>query len=209
MSKLTVRKRTETGSNKVKKVRDEGMTPGVIYGRNENILVSFSTNELDRHLAYHGVGSRVEFKYGAKNLSCIVKDIQKNPVTRKVVHVDLQLLVEGEKIKVRIPVHVHGRENVEDKRTVVQDTLHEIEISAFPKDLIDNVSIDITGMTVGDVVTIADIAKTLSPDIEILDDADRQVVLIVNKAAEKETEEGEETESAASETGSEGDLETL
>ncbi|OPL07879.1 MAG: hypothetical protein AVO33_03140 [delta proteobacterium ML8_F1] len=208
MSKLTVRKRTETGSNKVKKVRDEGLTPGVIYGKNENILVSFPTNELDRHLSYHGVGSRVDFRYGAKSLSCIIKDIQRNPVTRKVVHVDLQLLVEGEKIKVKIPVHVHGRENVEDKRTVVQDTLHEIEIFAYPKDLIDNISIDITGKVIGDVVTIADIAKTISAEIEILDDPDRQVVLIVKKAAEKEPEEGEETEEAVA-TEAADDLETL
>ena len=202
MIRFATKKRKEIGSNKVSKLRAEGFIPGVAYGRtSETAEIAIPKIEFEKFLAYNQVGSRVEIKVGRSYQDAVIKSVQRDPVTREVLHADFQLLTKGEKIKLKIPVHVKGKENVEDKRTIVQDSIHELEIVALPKDLIDNITLDVTGKVIGDNITIEDIIKILPEGIEINEDLDKIIVSVVGQTevVEEEDETTEESEEIVTE----------
>jgi|LGVF01.1.fsa_nt_gb large subunit ribosomal protein L25 len=194
MSILNVKKRTEIGKNKVNKMRAEGVIPGVVYGHGaETLHISLPTKDIEKFLDSNAIGAKAELKIGRKKQAAVLKDVQRNPVTRFVEHVDFQMLKAGEKIKIQIPIHVINKESVEDKRTVVQETMHDIEITALPKDLIDSITVDIEGKIAGEQIVIADIQALIPDGVEINEEADKIVVSIIGKSETSDEEEEETT----------------
>ncbi len=194
MSILNVKKRTEIGKNKVNKLRDEGVIPGVIYGHGaETLHISLSTKDIEKFLESNAVGAKTELKIGRKKQAAVLKDVQRNPVTRFVEHVDFQMLKAGEAIKIQIPIHLINKESIEDKRTVVQQTMHDVEITALPKNLIDSITIDVEGKVAGEQIVVADLEALLPKGVEINDEADKIVVSVIGKSETSDSEEEEET----------------
>lgn len=200
MNKFATKKRTEIGSNQVKKLRAEGYLPGVAYGSHSKTYeIAIPRKDFEKFLKHNEVGSKVTIKVGRSYEDAVLKEIQKDPVSGFILHADFQLLKAGEAIKLKIPVHFVRRETVEDKRTAVQEMIHELEILAMPKDLIDHIEVDLEGKVIGDNVTISDVAALLSDGVELTEDPDKVVVAVVGKTAPEEEEEGEETVAEAGE----------
>lgn len=201
MSKFATKKRTEIGSNRVSKLRAEGYIPGVAYGSHSKTYeISIPKNEFERFLKHYEVGAKVSIKVGRGYEDAVLKEIQRDPLTGKVIHADFQLLKAGEAIHLRIPIHFLGKESVEDKFTSVMEMAHEVEIVALPKDLIDHVEVDLTGMEVGDSILVADLAQKLGETITITDEPDKMVVSVTGKAVSEASEDSEETETESEET---------
>ncbi len=155
--------------------------------------ISLPTKDIEKFLDSNAIGAKAELKIGRKKQAAVLKDVQRNPVTRFVEHVDFQMLKAGEKIKIQIPIHVINKESVEDKRTVVQETMHDIEITALPKDLIDSITVDIEGKIAGEQIVIADIQALIPDGVEINEEADKIVVSIIGKSETSDEEEEETT----------------
>ncbi|MEA3424167.1 MAG: 50S ribosomal protein L25 [Bacillota bacterium] len=201
MSILNVKKRTEIGKNRVNKLRAEGVIPGVIYGHGaETLHISLPAKDIEKFLDSNAIGAKVEVKIGRKKQATVLKEVKRNPVTRFVEHVDFQILKAGEKIKIQIPLHVINKESVEDKRTVVQETMHDIEITALPKNLIDSITVDVEGKIAGEQILVEDIQTLLPDGVEINEEADKIVVSIIAKSEEPEEEEEEEEEETTTAT---------
>jgi large subunit ribosomal protein L25 len=199
MSKFATKKRTEIGSNQIKKLRAQGFIPAVAYASHSKTYeISIPAIEFEKFIGFNEVGSKVKIKVGRSYEDAVLKDFQRDPVSRKVLHVDFQLLKAGESIKLKIPVHVKGREAVEDKRTIVQEMIHELEIVAMPKNLIDHIDIDITGKVVGDMMTVADVVALLPEGIELTEELDKVIVVVASKTISEEPEEGEDVDSGLS-----------
>lgn len=193
MNNLKVTRRTEVGKNKVDKMRASGVIPGVVYGRgSESIQISMLARDIEKFLTMHEVGVKVQLKIDEENQLAVLKDVQRNPVTHFVEHADFQMLKAGELIKIKIPVHVINRDSVEDSRTVVQDSVHEIEIVSLPKDLIDAVTIDVAGKEAGDHITVGDIIELMPKGIVLNEDHDKILVSIVGRAETNDEEAVEE-----------------
>ena len=194
MSILNVKKRTEMGKNKVDKLRAEGVIPGVVYGHGaETIHISLLANEIEKFLESNAIGAKAELKIGRKKQATVLKDVQRNPVNRFIEHVDFQMLKAGEKIKIIIPIHVINKESIEDKRTVVQDSMHDIEIIALPKDLIDSITVDVEGKIAGEQIVVADLLELIPKNIEINEELDKIVVAVIGKSETADEEMEEET----------------
>jgi large subunit ribosomal protein L25 len=197
MNKFATKKRTEIGSNKVSKLRAEGYIPCIAYGHSSKTYeIAIPKVEFEKFLNYNEVGSKVQIKVGRSYEDAVLKEIQRDPVTRKVLHADFQILTAGETIKLKIPVHFTGKDTVEDNRTAVQEMIHELEIIALPKDLIDQITVDVTGKVLGDNISVQDLQALIPEGVEISDEADRVIVAIVGKVEFVEETDEEETETA-------------
>lgn len=194
----------ETGStSELKKLRREGMVPAIVYGKHsDNRALKFAENEVKRYDDSMAPGSSMNIQLGEEEIMVIVKEIQRDAVLRNVIHIDFQELTKGEKIKVKIPVHVFNRDAVEGGNMVVQQQINEIEIETLPKNLIQSVDIDCKLLRETETITVADLPVFANEDIEVFDDPEEVVVTLVvatrAEAASEEAEEGAE-EGAAQE----------
>lgn len=213
---LKAKKRSELGSANSSRLRKDGFTPVVLYGKEyENTCLVLDTRDLNRLLAHRSVGSRIEINVEGTDEMALIKEVQRHPVRGTVLHADFLHLTAGQKVRVELSINVLGAENI-DKELLVQRIQNEIEIEAFPKDLVDYINIDISGMGVGDTFTVEDIKLEDYPGIEILTETDQTLVVVTepvefvepeieDEDAEitidgEEAEEGEETEEGEEET---------
>ncbi|MBD3257023.1 50S ribosomal protein L25, partial [candidate division GN15 bacterium] len=151
-----------------------------------------------------------------KENKVLVREIQRHPVTSKVLHVDFHAISMNKPINVRIPINLIGTpEGVKTDGGIMQTTLRDLDISCLPKDIPDDFEVDVSQLRIGDSIHVSDIEI---PNAEILTLERRTIVTIaaptVIKAAataeeEEELAEGEEGEAAAEgEEGAEEGAET-
>jgi len=97
---------------------------------------------------------------------------------------------------VTVPIHVVGIEAVEQRGGVVQHQLHELEVSCLPRDVPDTITVDVSGLQIGDALKVADLVPPAG--VRILEDPDEVVLVVVEtRAAAEETAEGAGEEPAA------------
>lgn len=148
--------RTEKGKKFTKKLRKQEQVPAIIYGGKENVMISLNERDL-RGLVYTPLVHLVEIKIGKKTYQAILKDIQFHPVSDKVLHIDFQQIFDDKKVTIGIPVELFGSsEGMKQggKLTLVTRKLH---VSALPKDLPDNLRIDISDVELGKSKLVSDI----------------------------------------------------
>ncbi len=190
----------ETGSTTaLKKLRVDGMVPAIVYGKHsDNRAIKLVGNDVKRSDDHMTPGSSMNIKIGKEEILVIVKEIQRDAVLRNVIHIDFQELTKGEKIKVKIPVHVFNRDAVEGGNKVVQQQLQEIEIETLPKYLVQTVEVDCKLLQDTDTITVADLDIYNNADIEVFEDPKEVVAsLVIATRAEVETEDAEEAAETA------------
>ena len=191
---LKAEKRGTGSTPELKKLRRDGMVPAVVYGKHsDNRAIMIADNEVKRYDDSMAPGSSMKVQVGKEEVMVIVKEVQRHAVLRNVIHIDFQELTKGEKIKVKIPVHLFNRDAVEGGNMVVQQQLNELEIETLPKNLIQSVEIDCKLLRDTEMITVADLPVFTSEEIEVFADPEDVVVsLVMASRAEAETEEEEE-----------------
>lgn len=183
---LSGQMRSQTGKGPANRLRNDGWVPGIIYGHGiTNTPVEVNGKEISRILRYHGENSLVGIDLGQGVRRVLIKEVQRDPVTRQVLHVDFQEPRQGEPIKAVVPIVLVGREMVEKNGLVLQHQLREIEVECLPNSLPKLLQIDVSNLDIGESMTVADIE--LSEEISILSD-DKQVIanLVQVRAIEEE-----------------------
>lgn len=139
-----------------KKFKEEGYIAGVIYGDTltKALSVKFEEAYIRKILAKHGSNAKVCIKYGEKKRNGFVKDIQRHPVTAKIIHIDVQLVSKNHEIKLQIPVIYRGDEKLASKQLYLQ--VYKSEIDAFGKmELMpETIIVDVSEKILGDTITI-------------------------------------------------------
>ncbi|MBA1335492.1 MAG: LSU ribosomal protein L25p [Firmicutes bacterium] len=186
--------RSEIGKGPVNRLRNDGWVPGIIYGHNiDNVPVEVGSKEINRILRYYGENSLVgiDMGYGVKRV--LIKEVQRDPVTRQVLHVDFQEVRHDQMIKTVVPIILIGKEVIEKNGLVLQHQLRELEVECLPQNLPKLVQADVSYMNIGESMTVADIE--ISEEISILND-DKEIIasLIQIRAAEDLDENGGEEE---------------
>ncbi len=190
---LKAKKRIVSGKGSNKKLRREKQVPAILYGAHiEEQTISIKENDIILFLNHNHMGTSLDLEVDGKKHFVILKDIQVDPVSHKVIHMDFQALKLGEEIKVTIPIYLNGQDNLRD--LVCQELLSELEISCLPKNLIDHISIDVSDAEDGAQVLVSDLEVFSNPDIEVLNDPD-SIVYIVNEAKKFVEEEAATEES--------------
>jgi large subunit ribosomal protein L25 len=150
-------------------------------------------------------------KVGDESRAAIVKDIQRHPAKKIILHIDFQRIVEDEKIRMQIPIHFLGEEDaigVKIGGGSVSRLMTELEVSCLPKDLPEFLEVDISELELDQMLHVSNISLPKGVEIsEIVLEQDQAIVSIaeIKEVIEEEIIEGEgEGEEGSSEATSEG-----
>lgn len=186
MQELAVSLRTLQGK-KVKSLKKEGLVPAVIYGKHMKSPISISLNKNDFLRTYRkgGTSTAITLKGDKINELVLISDIQLDPVSDFVVHVDFHAVKADEKVTAEVPVVLVGTPIVEkNNEGRVQAILSTIEVEAFPQDLPHDISIDVSHMEhIHDVIFVKDLK--FSDKVTVMIDPEQPVVTVVTFSDEE------------------------
>ena len=185
--------RREVIGKKVKTLRREGMLPAVVYGHNiEPISISLDMRDALRTLDSISPSALVVLEIDGEKHYTLVRDKQRNPVRRSIIHVDFQAVSLTETVRADVNVNIIGEAPaVETYLAIVVPSLEQLSIECLPTDLPDRIDVDISGLSeIGDSILVGDL--TVPEGVEVMDDPEEVVVVVIPQAAEEEEEVEEE-----------------
>jgi large subunit ribosomal protein L25 len=196
---LNASARNERGTGVARKLRQAGQVPAVIYGHGRAPQsLAINTREVERLLDTISAASTViELNIDGKPSRTLIREIQRHPFKRSIVHIDFQELVAGEKVTVNVPLRFIGiAEGVRNSGGILEETVHQLHIRVDPSLIPDHIDVDVTPLTIGHSFHVRDIA--LPEGITVLDDAGATVcVCAAPKAVVEEVVPGVEGAEAA------------
>jgi large subunit ribosomal protein L25 len=206
--------RDTRGKGASRRLRREGKVPAIIYGGGRPPrALAFDHNKVLHQLDHESFYSSIlTIKVGEKSQPAILKDVQRHPAKRQILHMDMQRIVEDEKIRMHVPLHFVGEQlapGVKLGGGSVSRLMTDVEVSCLPKDLPEYFEIDISTLELDQMLYLSDI--TVPDGVELTELAhgeghDHAIVSIhVHKAAPIEEEVVAEAEAAVE--GAEGEAE--
>ena len=180
---LEVKERTEKGTRVSRRLRTAGTIPAILYGAKQTpISMGIATKEFNR-VIHSGAGENVvlTLKFaGDKNeaKTAIIKEIQRDPVSRNIVHIDLLAISLKDKIKVNIPVMVTGEAPGIKEGGILEYVLREVEIECLPTHIPEHIMVDVSSLKINESIHVRDL-KQEDDQIKVLTPADRMLVSIV------------------------------
>ena len=209
---LIAEMRDDQGKGASRRLRRQGKVPAIIYGAGrEPRSLMFDHNKVLQQLEDPSFYSSIlNIKVGDKSRAAIVKDIQRHPAKRRILHIDLQRIVEDEKIKMQIPIHYLGEEEAVGVKLgggTVSKLMTELEISCLPKDLPEFIEVDISELELDQMLNVSDINLPEGTEIsELLIEQNPAIVSIqeikeiIEEDIEDEDTEGESEADDASDS---------
>ena len=206
-TKLVVAERERLGSAESRRLRKEGLVPGVLYGGGEPVPISITERELRRALTgAAGLHSILDVEIDGKGEThaSILKEYQVDPVRGGVTHVDLQEVRLDEVIQASVSVQLHGADDAPGVREggVLSQPLREVTVEALPLEVPEHLDLDVSGMDIGGTLRISDL--TAPEGVTLLDDPEMVVATVTAPTKVVEPEPTEE-ELAALEAEGEGE----
>jgi large subunit ribosomal protein L25 len=205
-TKLTVTKREQVGSRETRRLRKQGLVPGILYGRGDPVSICVEERELRRALT--GAGGLhaildVQIDGAGSSHASILKDYQVDKVRGGVTHVDLQEVRLDQTITATVDVHLIGGDDAPGVREggVLSQPLRELNVEALPLEVPEHIDLDVSHMAAGDTLRIADV--TVGGNVTLLDDPETVVATVTaptREVAPDEMLEGEEAAALEGET---------
>ena len=176
---LSATVRAETGKGVARKLRQAGNIPAVIYGhaREPQSLV-LNARETERLVKSISVSSTViELAIDGRSARTLIREIQRHPFKRSILHVDFQELVAGETVSVKCPiVYVGTPEGVRLEGGMLDQIMHELHIAVDPASIPDHINVDVSAIKLGKSLHVSDL--TVPAGIKIVDDATSTVCIV-------------------------------
>lgn len=196
---LTAKPRTETGKGVARKLRAAGEVPGVIYGHGrEPQALTVNAREFDRLAERIRITSTViELALGGKTARTLIRELQRDPIKRHVLHVDFQELVAGETVNVSVPLRFVGTpDGVKNSGGILEEVIHQIHVECDPSNIPDHIDVDVSALTIGHSLHVSDLK--LPEGVEVTDEPEQTVAVV---SAPKTEVEETPAEGAAAEAG--------
>jgi large subunit ribosomal protein L25 len=203
--------RTTTGNSPARALRRQGKLPAILYGPGtEPFLLAVDTIDLEQALK-KGQVEHVLFNIVVHNngetfiKSAMIKELQTDPISRNLLHVDFYEIAMDRKITVKVPVVTTGKSPGVELGGILQIIRRELEVFCFPNEIPETIEVDITGLDIGDSVHVQDIIP--EGNIEIPSDVNFTVITVISPKVEEElsAEEMEEGEEGLEEIAAEGE----
>jgi large subunit ribosomal protein L25 len=180
--------RERHGKGPARSVRREGKVPGVIYSRGEPCLsISIDRKELVTVMAGHaGSNVIIDLRVAgleAQDRKALIRELQRDPITGEIIHIDLQHISMTQVITVDVPVHVTGIAiGVKDFGGILEFVTRSITVECLPTDIPDSVTVDISPLGIHDSIHVRDVSI---PNATIVIDPDQVLVTVVAPTVEK------------------------
>ena len=201
--------REDQGKGASRRLRHEGKVPAIIYGGGRPPrALSFDHNRVLRQLENEAFYSSVlNIKVGDKNQAAILKDIQRHPARRQILHMDLQRIVDDADIRMNVPLHFVGEDDapgVKDGGGTVSRLMNDVEVICLPKYLPEYIEVDISKLELDDMLHLSDIKVPEGVELVELSHGeghDQPIVSvhIIKAAPIEDVDEGEEDEEKSAE----------
>jgi large subunit ribosomal protein L25 len=176
---LSGARRERLGKGGARKARMAGEIPGVLYGHGETpIPVSVGARDFQLAMRSHRGGNPiVNLAVAGGEYTALVRDVQYDPLTHDILHLDFQHISLTETIEVKVAVRLTGLPaGVKDGGGILETILRELEVRCLPTTIPASIDVDVSGLNVGDSIHVRDIVV---PDVTILTDADATVATVV------------------------------
>ncbi|MBL9186210.1 MAG: 50S ribosomal protein L25 [Opitutaceae bacterium] len=198
--KLNVADRAHTGRSASRRLRKANRVPAVLYGKHtEPTSLSIDAPEFTRLLksvAGRTVLIELAGEGKANKALTFFQEIQRDPITDKYLHVDIQEVKPDEKFEIKVPVRVTGESfGVKNQSGVLEMASQTLRIRVLPKDLPEEISVDVTELKVGETIKVDSLKPV--PGVQFLDPKGQPVVSCVEPVAEIVQEAAAPTASAA------------
>ena len=192
MEFLTANSRTEGKGKSAKKVRRSGNIPGVLYGSKvNNFMFEISELELNREFLKNGEHGILKLNIQGTVHNALIKEIQRDPVNHKIIHLDLEALDGSKDITTEVPINYIGDYHFNAQGAVVQKEKTNVKISCSPEKLPKYLTLDVSNGFVGKTYKLSDIE--IAPEISILEDLNSVIASIsYNQKLEEVIEPSEE-----------------
>lgn len=155
-------------SGNAKKVRAEGFIPCVLNKSDTtSMAVQFKESALNKVISNHGSNAKVWIEVDGEKLFGFMKEIQRNPVDGKIIHVAIQIVSIDQSVKMLLPIVFHGREALGNRSLLLQVLKSEIEVEGKTALIPEHIVIDVSEREEGAIITAADFK--LSEGIKLLD----------------------------------------
>jgi len=189
---LKVEDRTVRGSRATRRLRRQGLVPGVVYGGSEGKCTAFSVDsrELRRVLL---AGSAVfDVAVDGKATPVIVKDQHRDPIRDHITHIDLLEVRLDEKIQTTVALELTGIEEAPGVKEggVLEHVTRELNVMALPTDIPENITIDVSHLEIAGTMHLSEVSAPAG--VELLDDLEETIVATITAPTEIEEPEIEE-----------------
>jgi large subunit ribosomal protein L25 len=187
-AQLAATTRSTIGKGAARTMRRAGRVPGVVYGHARTPQsLALDNHELARLLEHISAENTiVELIVDGKSSRTLIREIQRHPFRRQILHVDFQELVAGEKVTVRIPIVLVGTAaGVRVDGGVLDQTLRDLEIEVDPVNMPNHIDVDVNDVVIGQSIHVRDLV--LPPGVESLTDMDTTVCVCAAPRAVIET----------------------
>ena len=193
---VSAQKRSGQGSGEARRLRKQGIVPGVIYGQGKSAEpIQVARHDFERELRRHAsenvmVDLAIE---GADAQKVLIKDVQHHPLTGQIVHVDFHSVSLTEKIRVTVAVELVGEPiGVSVGGGTLENHVREIEVDCLPSDIPAQITVEVSQMEIGDSVMLRDL--DLGDGVSLAGDPDVSIAHLSAARVPEEDEIGEAEE---------------
>lgn len=180
LKELTVKRREGTGKEVARRLRRQGLVPAVLYGGAAPVAVTLDPRDVAKLLHGH-TGSTtllsIRMDGDPATRAAIIRDLQYDPVSEAILHVDLQEVSVDRPITVTVAVHPVGEAaGVKEQGGILGMLLREVQVSCLPGLIPQRIEAEVSALMIGDVLTVANL--TVPEGVRILSDPGRAVATV-------------------------------
>ncbi len=158
---LTAHTRKRSGSGALNSLRREGLIPAVVYGKSQPSLnVRLNSKQVETVL-HHSVSEQILVNLTIEDTGetklALIQDVQHNPLTGAIIHLDFHAISENERIHANVPLELVGDAAGVKAGGLLEHLVHKLEVQCLPKDLPEIIRVDVTGIEVGKALHLREI----------------------------------------------------
>ncbi|NPV88673.1 50S ribosomal protein L25 [Coprothermobacteraceae bacterium] len=181
-------KRLEKGTRVARRARRNGLVPAVLYGKGvDPVCLYVSLKELRQE--HFNVGHVLDLAIQGSLVKAIIKDVQIEPATGAVLHLDFQALSAGSTVTVTVPVVITGEPVGVKKGGILEFITREVELEIPSDRLFEQIVVDVSNLDLGDIIHVRDLP--IPEGVKVLEDPDEVVVTIAEQEVEEVAAEAE------------------
>ena len=196
---LDIESRTELGKGHSRRLRRQGKVPAVLYGGGQNPTpIMLDQTKLLHQMEREAFQTSIlTLNLGKETQAVVVKDVQRHPAKRQVLHLDFQRIVEDEKITLLVPIHYTGQDDaigVKDQGGEVAIIVADVEISCLPRDLPEFLELNISGLELNQRMNLSELGAPEGVEILALTHGQDPTIVTINPPRQEEEDEVPELE---------------
>lgn len=175
---LKASERQKNVNHHAKKERRKGLVPGILYGKNtENILFEIADLDLEKEVLENGENGILDISINGNTHKTLIKEVQKDSVNHRILHIDLEELSRDTKCISEIPLIFNGENNALRKGGILQKSKNKVKVKCAAEQLPKSIEVNVSNMNIGDCFRISDVE--IAKEITVLDGEDNIIASLI------------------------------